>query len=84
MDPKDEILGADYSEHNILPSPKAVEATEHPSTNGECQISQRPRFTQSDDKMSGVYKTYFTDDSATDRSRPPARDNSAFQHDEGV
>lgn len=85
MDPKDELLGADYSEHNIKPMPRAVlEQTENSSSNGRCeenQISQRNRFPQSDDKTSGAYKSYFSDDLATDRSKPPARENPAFEHD---
>jgi hypothetical protein len=89
MDPKDELLGADFTEHNIMPSsPRAVEATVNSSSNGksdDCQISQRSRISpQSDDKMAGIYKTYFTDESATDRSRAPARINLSYQHDEGA
>lgn len=88
MDPQDEILGADYTEHNIMPSPKAVEAITNSSSNGRSpenqQISQRNRSPQSDDKMAGVYKASFTNELATDRSKAPARDNPAFQHDEGV
>lgn len=87
MNPEDEILGADYSEHNILPPllPRAVEAYS-PSNdrNAESQISQRSRPLQSDDRMAGIYKTYFTDDLATNRSKLPARDNPAYQPDEGV
>lgn len=85
MDPKDEILGADYTEHNIRQKPAAVEVTANSSSNGrgeESQISQRPRNIQSeDDKMVGMYKNYFNDESASDRSNPPARINLAFQHD---
>lgn len=87
MDPKDEILGADYTEHNIMPSPGAVEIITNSSSNGrnpESQISQRSRSPQSDDKMAGVYKTYFTDELATNRSKAQARDNPAFQGEEGV
>jgi hypothetical protein len=85
MEAKDEILGADYTEHNILQKPAAVEATANSSSNGrseESQISQRPRNVQSeDDRMVGIYKTYFTDESASDRSNPPVRVNLAYQHD---
>lgn len=91
MDPKDEILGADYTEHNIQqPKPAVVEvqANSNSSSNGrneESQISQRSRNVQSeDDKMVGIYKTYFTDESASDRSVPPARVNLAYQHDVGA
>lgn len=85
MDPKDEILGADYTEHNIMPSPAAESTNINLSSNGrsaENQISQRSRSSQSDDKMAGIYKTYFTDGLATDRSKAPARENPAYQHDE--
>lgn len=85
MDPKDELLGADYSEHNILPSPRAAEQAANSSSTVRCeesQISQRSRFPQSDDKMSGAYKTYFNDELATDRSKPPARENPAFENDD--
>lgn len=87
MAAEDEILGADYTEHNIKQPPGAMEALVNSSTNGgnpESQISQRSRPSQSDDKMVGMYKTYFTDDLTTDRSKPPARENPAYQHDEGV
>lgn len=87
MDPKHEILGADYTEHNIKQSPGAVEIITTSSSkvsNPESQISQRIHSQKSDDKMAGVYKTYFTDELATDRSKTPARDNPAFHHDEGV
>lgn len=91
MTAKDEILGADYSEHNIQPRPAAVEITanSNSSSNGrneESQISQRSRNVQSeDDKMAGMYKTtYFTDESASDRSVPPTRVNLAYQHDVGA
>lgn len=87
MDPKDEILGADYTEHNISPSPAATETITNSSLNGrkpENQISPRNHSAQSVDKMAGVYKTYFTDELASDRSRTTARDNPAYQHDEGV
>lgn len=87
MDPKDEILGADFTEHNISPPPAAVETDATSSSNGrsaESQISQRSRSSQSDDKMAGMYKTYFNDGLATDRSKAPARENPAYQHDEGV
>jgi hypothetical protein len=84
MEPKDEILGADYTEHNIQ-KPVAMEATANSSSNGrgeESQISQRPRNVQSeDDNMAGMYKTYFTDESTSDRSKSPARINLAYQHD---
>ena len=70
MSSKDEILGADYTEHNIRP-PRAVEAIQNDS-----QISQRTQ--------EGVYKPYFTDELATDRSTTPARINHAYQHDEGA
>lgn len=87
MEPKDEMLGADYTEHNIQQKPGAVEAV-NSSLNGrneESQISQRPPNVQSaDEKMAGIYKTYFTDDSASDRSHPPARVNLAYQHDVGA
>lgn len=84
MDPKDELLGADYSEHNILPRPKALETASNSSSNGRSEVNQislRARFPQSDDKMTGSYRTHFTADLATDRSKPPARDNPAYQHD---
>lgn len=88
MDPKDEILGADYTEHNIQQKPAAVEVTANSSSNGrseESQISQRSKIVQSeDDKMVGIYKSYFTDESASDRSNPPARVNLAYQHDLGA
>jgi hypothetical protein len=90
MTAKDEILGADYTEHNIQPRPAAVEVTanSNSSSNGrneESQISQRSRNVQSeDDKTVGIYKTYFTDESASDRSVPPARVNLAYQHDVGA
>lgn len=86
MDPKNEILGADYSEHNIMQPSMVVGEAENTSfeRNTEAQISPRPRFLQSEDKMAGIYKTYFTDDLATDRSKPPARDNPAYQPEEGV
>ena len=87
MDPKDEILGADYTEHNIMPSPGAIETITISASNGkspEIQISQRNRSPQPNDNMAGLFKTYFTDELATDRSKAPARDNPAFQHDEGV
>lgn len=88
MEAKDEILGADYTEHNIKPPAGAMEAlVVNSSLNGgnpESQISQRSRPSQSDEKMAGMYKTYFTDELATDRSKPPARENPAYQHDEGV
>lgn len=90
MDPKDEILGADYTEHNIMPSssPVAVEAiTDSSSTvrNAEIQISQRSRSAQSEtDKMPGLYKTYFSDELAGDRSKAQARENPAYQHDDGA
>lgn len=93
MDPKNELLGADYTEHNIMQRPecgglcqprKSLEVTTNLS-NAETQISQRTRTSQSDERMAGIYKTYFTDDLATDRSKPPARDNPAYQADaEGV
>lgn len=93
MEPKDELLGADYTEHNIMQRPecgglcqprKSLEATTNLS-NAETQISQRTRTSQSDERMAGIYKTYFTDDLATDRSKAPARDNPAYQADaEGV
>lgn len=93
MDPKDEILGADFTEHNIVQrsecgghcQPAKSLATTTNSSISETQISQRPRTLQSDERMAGIYKTYFTDDLATDRSKPPARDNPAYQPDaEGV
>lgn len=86
MDPKDEILGADYTEHNIQQWPKAVEIATNSSSNGtnqESQISQRPPNVQSaEDKMAGIYKTYFTDELASQKTQPPARANLAYQHDE--
>lgn len=90
MDPKDEILGADYCEHNIMSSssPTAVEAiTDSSSTmrNADIQISQRSRAAQSEsDRMPGLYKTYFTDELANDRSKAPAKENPAYQHDDGA
>lgn len=89
MSPKDEILGADYTEHNIMPSlPTAAEAiTDSSSTvrNGEIQITQRTRPAQSEsDSVSGLYKTYFTDELASDQSETPARINPAYQHDEAA
>ena len=90
MTAKDEILGADYAEHNIQPKSAALETTanSNSSSNGrneESQISQRSRNVQPEDnKMAGVYKTtYFTDESASDRSVPPIRVNLAYQHDVG-
>lgn len=85
MDPKDELLGADYSEHNILHSPQAVEQTANSSSNRRCEeseISQRIRFPQSDDKMSSACRTYFNNELATDRSKPPARENPAYVSDD--
>jgi Ammonium Transporter Family len=88
MEPKDEILGADYTEHNIKQWPRAVEVTANSSSNGrseESQISQRVQAVQSaDDKMEGIYKTYFTDESTADRLQAPARVNLAYQHDVGA
>lgn len=89
MEAKDELLGADFTEHNIKQLLYVSEATEgNSSSNGrseESQIFQRPRFKQStDDKMSGVYRTYFTDELTRDRLRPPARENPAFQPDNGA
>lgn len=89
MSPKDEILGADYTEHNIMPSsPTAAEAiTDSSSTvrNGEIQITQRTRPAQSEsDSVSGLYKTYFTDELASDQSKTPVKINPAYQHDEAA
>lgn len=74
MTREDELLGADYSEHNIRP-PAAVRDVASPSSSAsalsrsveDSQISQRSaRFTQSDDgsKMTsgGAFRIHFTDD----------------------
>lgn len=88
MDAKDEILGADYAEHGIIQLPMGVERTTNSSSSDGRNdvniggISQRSRFTQPNDKMVGVYRTYFTDDLAADRSKAPARENLAYQHEE--
>lgn len=87
MDPKDEILGADYAEHGIKQRPTAMEVEANSSSNGrneESQISQRPTVQSADDKMVGIYKTYFTDGLSSDRSHPPTRVNLAYQHDEAA
>lgn len=93
MSPQDELLGADYTEHNIL-SPAAAELIAKSSATAErrseeSQISQRsPRFTQNDDKIAGgTFKIHFTDDNTKsnlndDRSKTPARQNPAFQLDD--
>lgn len=79
MEPKDELLGADVTEHNIKPPPAAADAITRIT---ESQISQRSRPTPPhDDRMAGLYRTYFSDELA-DRSKPPARDNPAYEHDE--
>lgn len=85
MAPKDEILGADYTEHNIMSTPEAVRAASDSSPsriNEGNEISQRSRFAQSDAKMAGICKTCFIDELATDRSKATARENLAYQHDE--
>ncbi|CRK86663.1 CLUMA_CG000499, isoform A [Clunio marinus] len=89
MDPKDELLGADYTEHNIMSSPVAKETTTNSSSsngrNDESQISQRFRLPQSDDRrLTGVYRNYFNDELSSERSKAPMRENPAFINDEGV
>lgn len=72
MDPKEEILGADYCEHKIMPFMESDFLTNH----------QR-----STEKTSRYFKNHANDDDApaideTERGKPPARINPAFQNDE--
>lgn len=75
MSIEDEILGADFAEHNIstVASPQANEAK---------SISQGFRLHV--DKKMVTSKTYFTDELSTDRSKATTHENPAFQHDENA
>lgn len=73
MSIEDEILGADFTEHNIS-------TVVSPQANEEKRISQR--FRLHDEKMTG--KTYFTDELSTDRSKATSHENPAFQQDESA
>lgn len=89
MSVEDEILGADYSEHNISPSslPQASifreEKCEEKSTS---QGFNADKGKQSDIKKrpTGLYKTYFIDELSSERSKVAAvtHENVAYQHDE--
>lgn len=73
MTPEDELLGADYSEHNIRPRTVRGDVVSSSSTatvaatrSEDSQISQRSsRFTQSDDSKAtvGAFSIHFTDGS---------------------
>lgn len=78
MDPKEEILGADYCEHNILPF---MESDFFSNIQNEGLRKRSP------EKTSRYYKNHANDDDVatidgTERAKPPARINSAFQNDE--
>lgn len=75
MSMEDEILGADFAEHNIstVASPQANEGK---------NISQG--FRLHDDRKMVTNKTYFTDELSTDRSKATTHENPAFQRDESA
>ena len=74
MDPKEEILGADYCEHNIMPF------MESDFINNLQNDGLRQRSTE---KTSRYYKNPADDDvAAIDETKPSARINPAFQNDE--
>jgi ammonia channel protein AmtB len=69
---EDEIMGADYAEHNIM-QPSAIERD---------TASRGFRLHDDDNKkMAVATKTHFTDELMADRSKAAARENPAFQHD---
>lgn len=79
MDPKEEILGADYCEHKIMPFMESDFIT---NLQNEEQLRQR-----STEKTSRYFKNHANDDDVvaideTERGKPPARINPAFQNDE--
>lgn len=93
MTPEDELLGADYTEHNIwssaiaelIPKPTSLTTTERRSE--ETRISQRSsRFIQNNEDKTvggGAFKINFTDDTRVNSSsKTPARNNPAFQLDD--
>lgn len=78
MDPKEETLGADYCEHNIMPF---MESDFFTNLQNE-GLRQRPI-----EKTSRYYKNHANDDDVaaideTERAKTPARINPAFQNDE--
>lgn len=84
---EDEILGADYTEHNIMPSPTAIVRDIKSSSDDakrkddeESNVVSRGAFRLHDsNKMADIYKTYFTQN---DRSESAAaHENPTFQHD---
>lgn len=79
MSIEDEILGADYSEHNIHPPPPASVAifrdrksTSHGFRLHKGQLSESGK----------IPKTYFIDELASDRSKAVTHENVAYQHDD--
>lgn len=94
MSVEDEILGADYAEHNILschalPQAKNVDTVRDEKIEGNSR-GFRLHQQQSKDgkKMAGIYRTYLTDEltttAANERSMEQAmtHENSAFQHED--
>ncbi|KAG5673240.1 hypothetical protein PVAND_003303 [Polypedilum vanderplanki] len=86
MKVEDEIMGADYAEHNIMPL-----AIENNTTKTSTALSKvrdesgMPRGFRLHDnnniKMADAYKTHFTDELMVDRLKAAARENPAFRHD---
>lgn len=78
MTREDELLGADYAEHNIRPRPAvrdvaaaASSSSSTAATEETSQISQRSaaaRFSQSDEKTVGAFRIHFTDDTTPSSS----------------
>jgi hypothetical protein len=88
MSVEDEILGADYAEHNIssryaLPQAKNVDTLrDEKSENNSRGFRLHQQQSEDGKKMAGIYKTYeLTTD---DRSKAMTHENSAFQHDENA
>lgn len=80
MSVEDEIIGADFSEHNIPQQhPQILDILRGDGKN----TSQGFRLHKDENinkKIDGIYKTYL----ASDRSKAMTHDNSAFQHDESI
>lgn len=90
MSVEDEILGADYTEHNISPS-LLPQASMSIFRDGKCEEKSTSqgfalhKGKHSDTrKMPGFNKTYFIDELSSDRSKAVTHENVAYQHDEST